>query len=138
MNSPVEMAGYTLFVIVVLGLTVTQGLKNGVERACKWMLPILGIMLVVLAARSLTMTPQVEGGKTALDGLKWYLTPDFSKITGQAILTALGQSFFSIGIGISTAIVYDYTQLLTTIFINNFKPNENKDIHTIYISFCRL
>ena len=106
MNSPVEMAGYTLFVIAVLGLTVTQGLKNGVERACKWMLPILGIMLVVLAARSLTMTPQVEGGKTALDGLKWYLTPDFSKITGQAILAALGQSFFSIGIGISTAIVY--------------------------------
>ena len=52
MNSPVEMAGYTLFVIAVLGLTVTQGLKNGVERACKWMLPILGIMLVVLAARS--------------------------------------------------------------------------------------
>lgn len=92
MNSPVEMAGYTLFVIAVLGLTVTQGLKNGVERACKWMLPILGIMLVVLAARSLTMTPQVEGGKTALDGLKWYLTPDFSKITGQAILAALGQS----------------------------------------------
>ena len=106
MNSPVEMAGYTLFVIAALGLTVTQGLKKGVERACKWMLPILGIMLVVLAARSLTMTSQVEGGKTALEGLKWYLTPDFSKITGQAILAALGQSFFSIGIGISTAIVY--------------------------------
>ena len=106
MDSPMEMAAYTLFVIAVLGITVTQGLKNGVERACKWMLPILGIMLVVLAARSLTMTSQVESDKTALEGLKWYLTPDFSKITGQAVLAALGQSFFSIGIGISTAIVY--------------------------------
>ena len=55
MNSPVEMAGYTLFVIAVLGLTVTQGLKNGVERACKWMLPILGIMLVVLALIDVVM-----------------------------------------------------------------------------------
>ena len=106
MKDPVQMAAYTLFVVATLGITVTQGLKNGVERACKWMLPILGIMLVVLAVRSLTMTPQVEGGKTAVEGLKWYLTPDFSKITGQAVLAALGQAFFSIGIGISTAIVY--------------------------------
>ena len=112
-----EMAGYTLFVIAVLGITVTQGLKNGVERACKWMLPILGIMLVVLAARSLTMTPQVEGGGTALDGLKWYLTPDFSKITGQAILAALGQSFFSIGIGISTALALRSSAFDSLIFV---------------------
>ena len=108
MASPVEMAGYTLFVIAALGVTVTAGLKNGVERACKFMLPLLGIMLVILAARSLTMAPapNIEGAKTAMEGLAWYLTPDFSKITGQAILAALGQAFFSIGIGIATAIVY--------------------------------
>lgn len=108
MNSPMEMAGYTLFVVLALGITVTQGLKNGVERACKWMLPMLGIMLVVLAVRSLTMKPQegIAGAKTAFEGFIWYVKPDFSKITGQAVLAALGQSFFSIGIGISTAVVY--------------------------------
>ncbi|NLL37021.1 MAG: sodium-dependent transporter [Fretibacterium sp.] len=108
MNSPVEMLAYTLFVVATLGITVTQGLKKGVERACTWMLPILGILLVVLAVRSITMKPPagVEGAKTAMEGLKWYLTPDFSKITWEAVLAALGQSFFSIGIGIATAIVY--------------------------------
>jgi NSS family neurotransmitter:Na+ symporter len=104
--SPVQQAGYTLVVVAALGLTVTRGLKDGVEKACKWLLPILGIMLVVLAIRSMTMTPQVEGAKTAYEGFLWYITPDFTKITPQAVLAALGQSFFSIGIGIATAIVY--------------------------------
>ncbi len=108
MNSPMEMAGYTLFVVIALGVTVTQGLKDGVERCCKWMLPILGIMLIVLAIRSITMSPQadVPGAKTAMEGLAWYIKPDFSKLSGEAVLAALGQSFFSIGIGIATAIVY--------------------------------
>ena len=89
-----------------LGVTVTQGVKDGVERTCKFLLPILGIMLIVLAVHSAMMKPAVEGGRTALDGLKWYLTPDFSKLSWEAVLAALGQAFFSIGIGIATAVVY--------------------------------
>ena len=106
MKNPVKMAGYTLFVVFTLGITVTQGVKDGVERTCKFLLPILGIMLIVLAVNSVMMKPAVEGGKTALDGLKWYLTPDFSKLSWEAVLAALGQAFFSIGIGIATAVVY--------------------------------
>ena len=104
--NPLQLAGYTLVVVVALGVTVTRGLKEGVEKACKWLLPLLGIMLIILAVRSLTMTPQVENAKTAYEGFLWYVTPDFTKITPQAVLAALGQAFFSIGIGISTAIVY--------------------------------
>lgn len=106
MRNPAKMAGYTLFVIFALGVTVTQGVKDGVERTCKFLLPILGIMLIVLAVNSAMMKPAVEGGRTALDGLKWYLTPDFSKLSWEAVLAALGQAFFSIGIGIATAVVY--------------------------------
>ena len=106
MRNPAKMAGYTLFVIFALGVTVTQGVKDGVERTCKFLLPILGIMLIVLAVNSVMMKPAVEGGRTALDGLKWYLTPDFSKLSWEAVLAALGQAFFSIGIGIATAVVY--------------------------------
>lgn len=106
MRNPAKMAGYTLFVIFALGVTVTQGVKDGVERTCKFLLPILGIMLIVLAVHSAMMKPAVEGGRTALDGLKWYLTPDFSKLSWEAVLAALGQAFFSIGIGIATAVVY--------------------------------
>ncbi|GHS95963.1 sodium-dependent transporter [Synergistales bacterium] len=103
---PIEMTIYTVIVYAALGFTVTRGLKDGVEKACKWLLPFLGIMLLVFAVRSLMTTPQVEGAKTAYEGLIWYITPDFTKITPQAVLAALGQSFFSIGIGISTAVVY--------------------------------
>ena len=106
MRNPAKMAGYTLFVVFTLGITVTQGVKDGVERTCKFLLPILGIMLIVLAVNSVMMKPAVEGGRTALDGLKWYLTPDFSKLSWEAVLAALGQAFFSIGIGIATAVVY--------------------------------
>ncbi|MBQ7262677.1 MAG: sodium-dependent transporter [Synergistaceae bacterium] len=106
MGSPVKMAGYTLLVVALLGITVTQGVKDGVERTCKFLLPILGIMLIALAVRSVMMEPAVEGGKTAMEGLKWYLTPDLSKLSWEAVLAALGQSFFSIGIGIATAVVY--------------------------------
>ncbi|MDR1649102.1 MAG: sodium-dependent transporter [Synergistaceae bacterium] len=105
-SNPVLLTGYTLVVVIAHGLIVTRGLKDGVEKVCKCLLPILGLMLVILAVRSLTMTPQVEGAKTAYEGFLWYITPDFSKITPQAVLAALGQSFFSIGIGIATAIVY--------------------------------
>lgn len=106
MANPLELAFYTLIVIAVLGITIARGLKKGVEAVCTWLLPILAVLIVILAIRSLTMTPQVEGGRTALDAIKWYLTPDFSKLSGKAILAALGQSFFSIGVGIATAIVY--------------------------------
>ena len=105
-SNPMEVGAYTLGIVVILGLIVTRGLKNGVEKACKFMLPALMVMLVILAVRSLTMTPQVEGAMTAMDGLKWYVTPDFSKINGGVILAALGQAFFSIGIGIACAFVY--------------------------------
>lgn len=106
MHNPVELGVYTLIVVLALGFTVARGVQKGVEKVCSWLLPLLGIMIIILAIRSLTMTPQVEGAKTAMDAMKWYLTPDFSKITGAAVLAALGQSFFSIGIGIATAVVY--------------------------------
>jgi len=58
-------------------------------------------MIVTLAIRSLTLSP-VEGvGKTAMDGMRWYLSPDFSQLANPEVwLYALGQSFFSIGVGL--------------------------------------
>lgn len=105
-SDPMQVGAYTLGVVVVLGVIVTRGLKDGVEKACKWMLPALMIMLLILAVKSLMMSPQVEGAAGAMAGLKWYVTPDFSKINGGVVLAALGQAFFSIGIGIACAFVY--------------------------------
>jgi NSS family neurotransmitter:Na+ symporter len=84
---------------VIVGIISAQGLEKGIEKACKIMMPALFAMLLLLVARSVTLPG-------AMEGVKWYLAVDFSKITGQSILDALGQSFFSIGIASGGAFIY--------------------------------
>ncbi len=82
-----------------VGFISAKGLEKGVERACKIMMPALFIMLLLMLIRALTL-------KGSWAGMEWYLTPDFSKITAQTFLRALGQVFFSIGIASGGALVY--------------------------------
>lgn len=97
--NPLVVGGATLACVIIVGIISSKGLENGIEKACKIMMPTLFIMLIILAIRSLTL----DG---AMEGLKWYLSVDFSKIDGNVILTALGQCFFSIGIASGGAFVY--------------------------------
>lgn len=97
--NPMIVAGFTLACIIMVGLISAKGLEKGIEKACKIMMPTLFIMLIVLAIRSLTLPG-------AMEGLKWYLSVDFSKINGSVMLAALGQAFFSIGIASGGAFIY--------------------------------
>lgn len=94
--SPLPVLGYTALVVVLLALVVERGLRGGLERGATFAMPVLFVLLLVLAARSLTFPG-------ASKGLAWYLTPDFSAIDGEAVLGALGQAFYSIGIGMAAA-----------------------------------
>lgn len=98
-SNPIEVMVYTLIMIIVLGVIVNKGLKNGIESCCKYLMPALVVLLIGLAIKSLTL----DG---AMEGVKWYLTPDFSKINCDVILAALGQAFFAIGIGFAGSFVY--------------------------------
>ena len=89
----------TIACSIIIGLISAKGLEEGVEKACKIMMPALFIMLIILAIRSLTLPGSMEG-------LRWYLNVDFSKINGEVVLAALGQSFFSIGIASGGAFIY--------------------------------
>lgn len=89
------LAFYLLINIVV----VTMGIKNGIEKANKYMMPLLFIFFIVLVVRSLTL----EG---AMEGVQFFLNPDFTSITGEAILYALGQSFFALAVGFSCMVTY--------------------------------
>ena len=82
----------TAVVLFAVASIVGRGLHRGLERASKVAMPLLLLLLVLLAARSLSF----EGAR---EGLAWYLTPDFSRLDSQALLAALGQAFYSIGIG---------------------------------------
>ncbi|MDH5789816.1 MAG: sodium-dependent transporter [Nitrospinota bacterium] len=87
---------------VFMGLTIAiviKGVDGGIEKACGILMPTMVVMLVILMIRSLTL----DG---AMEGLKFYLYPDFSKLTVQSILLAMGQAFFSLSLGMGAMITY--------------------------------
>ncbi len=91
-----------IWFLVFMGFTgfiILSGVKNGIERYTKMLMPILFVLLIALCIRSVTL----EGSRA---GLNFLFYPDFSKITPKVILEALGQAFFSLSIGMGTLITY--------------------------------
>jgi len=85
-----------------LGLTmlvVFGGVEEGIERWSKVLMPLLILLMLVLIVRSVTL----EGAEK---GLAFYLKPDFSKVTGEVVVAALGQAFFSLSLGMGAMITY--------------------------------
>lgn len=89
------LAIFTLANVVVISL----GVQNGIEKMNKIMMPLLFVLFIVLVGRALTL----EG---AMEGVKFFLYPDFSKTTGESLLYALGQSFFALAVGMSCLVTY--------------------------------
>jgi SNF family Na+-dependent transporter len=87
---------------VVIAITISivlGGISGGIEKATKVLMPVLLLLILLVALRSVTL----EG---AWEGVVFYLTPDFSKITANTILAALGQAFFSLSIGWGIMVTY--------------------------------
>ncbi len=78
---------------------VLRGVHGGIEKACDILMPALVVILLLLMLRALTL----DG---AMEGVAFYLTPDFSKISGNVVLIALGQAFFSLSLGMGAMITY--------------------------------
>ena len=88
----------TLFIILT-GFVVFKGVQNGIEKYTKILMPLLLIILIILAVRSLTL----DG---AMEGLSSLFKLDFSKGLGEVVLSALGQGFFSLSLGMGVMITY--------------------------------
>lgn len=91
-----------LWFIIFMSFTaiiIISGVKKGIERYTKILMPVLLAILLLLCIRSLTL-------KGSGEGLRFLFYPDFSKITPKVILVALGQAFFSLSIGMGTLITY--------------------------------
>lgn len=78
---------------------VRQGLKSGLERYAKGMMFSLVILILGLSIWAATLDGAVEG-------YRWLLSPDFSKINFQVIMSAMGQLFFSVGVGMAVTFVF--------------------------------
>jgi len=95
-GSPIFWTAIYLLANIII---VAKGISAGIEKASKVMMPTLFILLIILVIRSLTLPGAVEG-------LKYLFIPDFSKLTGHVMLSALGQSFFSLSLGMGCMITY--------------------------------
>ena len=101
--NPGLMTVFMLLCVVFCFSICAMGLQNGVEKITKMMMVCLLFLMVVLAINSVRM----EGGRP---GLEFYLKPDFGKIqevgVGKVVFAALGQSFFTLSIGIGAMAIF--------------------------------
>lgn len=98
-GNPVQAVAYHIISMVIVIGVVYKGISGGIEKSCKVLMPALFALLLLLIARSVTLP-----GSGA--GLVFYLKPDFSKLTSEAILAAVGQGFFSLSLGMGAMITY--------------------------------
>ncbi|MBR4955296.1 MAG: sodium-dependent transporter, partial [Clostridia bacterium] len=89
-----------MLIVVVIGFVILSfNLQGGLERVTKYMMVALLFLMIVLAVNSFTL----DGAK---EGLKFYLLPDFSKITPKVIVGAMNQAFFTLSLGIGSMAIF--------------------------------
>lgn len=90
---------YQFLFLMLTALVISFGVQKGIEKISKILMPVLFILLLLMVVRSLTL----PGAK---EGLNFLFKPDFSKLTGAGVLGALGQSFFSLSLGMGAMVTY--------------------------------
>ena len=98
-QEPVYPCILTLLFIFICIFFTAKGLKNGIETANKFFMPLLAFILIFLVIFSLNLP-------NAQKGLDYMFKPDFSKLNFQMILAALGQAFFTLSIGMGALLTY--------------------------------
>ncbi len=89
---------FSLFAVCTL-VIIFLGVENGIERVTKTMMPVLVILALILAAYSVTRPG-------ALEGVKYFFIPDFSRFSWMTVVTALGQMFYSLSIAMGILITF--------------------------------
>lgn len=89
---------HLVFLAITAGV-VAFGVKSGIEKFCKYGIPTLFVLMVLITVYSLSLPGSFQG-------VEYLLKPDFSKVTAHTFIDALGQSFFSLSLGTGIAITY--------------------------------
>ena len=96
---PVKPIVWTVAILGITHLVIQHGVRDGIERASKMLMPTLFVLLLVLVVSS-CMLPN------AIAGIEFLFKPDFSKVTPDVLLSALGQAFYSMSIGMGCLCTY--------------------------------
>lgn len=97
--NPYQPLVYTMVFLGLTGLIIAGGVRKGIERMSKIMISVLFIIIVLVVIRSLTLPGSSEG-------IRYMFVPDFSKVTSDTLISAMGQSFFSLSIGCGCILTY--------------------------------
>lgn len=97
-NPEAVLAWHTLFMVMTVAV-VARGVQSGLEQAVRWLMPALFVLLLVLVGYAMN----TDGFGQAMAFL---FRPDFSKITAPGVLSAMGQAFFSLSLGMGAIMIY--------------------------------
>jgi neurotransmitter:Na+ symporter, NSS family len=97
--NPLAVLIFLFIIILITTFVISKGVKSGIERWSKILMPILFILIIILSIRAVTL----PGAGT---GLSFYLKPDFSGFNLNVLFFAVGQAFFSLSLGMGTMTVY--------------------------------
>ncbi len=97
--NPIEPLGWFLLFIGLTAVVVLFGVEKGIEKVSKVMMPILVVLTIGIAIYSMTMPG-------AMEGVKYYFLPDFSKFSATTVLAAMGQLFYSMSLAMGIMITY--------------------------------
>lgn len=98
-SNPWRSVMWTVLFLIANFMVLRRGLKRGIERVANIMMPLLFVLLIVFCVNSL-----LQPG--ASKGLSFLFSPDFSAITPEVVLSAMGQAFFSLSLGLSCLLTY--------------------------------
>ena len=98
-QDPIRPVIWLLAFLFFTHFIVVKGVKDGIEKSAKIMMPVLFLLIVVLAICSMTLP-------NASKGLEFLLKPDFSKVNADVFLGAMGQAFFSLSLGMGCLSTY--------------------------------
>ncbi|AMP20485.1 hypothetical protein AZF37_04270 [endosymbiont 'TC1' of Trimyema compressum] len=98
-NGSAEPFFWQVGFLLLAGIVLSFGVKKGIERVVKILMPLLIVILIIAVVRGALLP---EAGSA----LKFLLSPDFSKITSAVVVTALGLSFFKLSLGIGSMVIY--------------------------------
>ena len=96
-NSPLQIICYTFLFVAVNYIILAKGIIGGIERSVKFLMPLLFLFLIGMVIRNVSLPG-------AMEGIIYYLKPDFSKITPQLFIMVLGQVFFALSLGFGVLI----------------------------------
>lgn len=97
--NPYQLIFWHSFFMLMTMLIVARGVNNGIEKAVKYLMPALAVIILLLIAYTIT-----QG--SFMSGVKFLFTPDFSKIDQGVLLDAMGQAFFTLSLGMGAIMVY--------------------------------